>query len=576
MAEIFDPYLQWLGIRDPERPPNHYRLLGVAPFESDPEVLVNAADRQMSHVRTFQAGSHLSQSQKLLNELAAAKICLLNVEKKAAYDAQLRAEESQHVVMAPPTLPSSGIGTAPTVETSASAPTSVSPMASVSAGWMPEQFPMPESSPSEEVYSEESTSLWFPIVALSIIAMLLLSIILAVLNAHKTREQAAEETETTEAITPAVGPSATSNSKLKTESKPKPSTASEKPKSRASVPSTPPKGSKNGALPSDKSKDAKPKKAILTTTEPEPEAPAVQPPKPPEDPRHPVPNADAQAAALKEIRELLKDRYLNAKDREQKKKLAQLLAQQAAETRDNPAARYMLYSEARDMALTIGETNLLPSIFEALGNEFRLNSRELAIETLVKAAKKPRDAVANQALGRLAFEIAKSAENQEEYAQAKLLTDVARDMARKARDASTIKQTAALLKEIEQRKMLREGLVEAEKKLATDPDDAKANYAAARYYCLVKNHWSRGLPLLMKCSDASLRAAAKAEMEHEPSSPAEMVTLADLWSDTRKTAEESGRQLARTRALYWYHRALRDVSGLTRSKIERRLAELNE
>ncbi|MCH2183649.1 MAG: hypothetical protein MK108_16750, partial [Mariniblastus sp.] len=24
----FDPYLKWLGIRDDERPPNHYRLLG--------------------------------------------------------------------------------------------------------------------------------------------------------------------------------------------------------------------------------------------------------------------------------------------------------------------------------------------------------------------------------------------------------------------------------------------------------------------------------------------------------------------------------------------------------------------
>ena len=70
MADRFDPYLHWLGIRDPERPPNHYRLLGVAPFEDDPDVLSNAADRQMSHVRTFQAGRHSAESQKLLNELA--------------------------------------------------------------------------------------------------------------------------------------------------------------------------------------------------------------------------------------------------------------------------------------------------------------------------------------------------------------------------------------------------------------------------------------------------------------------------------------------------------------------------
>ena len=91
MSKPFDPYLQWLAIRDPQRPPNHYRLLGVAMYESDPHVLANAADRQMLYVRTFQTGKHSAQSQLLLNELSVAKVCLLNPEKKAAYDAELHA-----------------------------------------------------------------------------------------------------------------------------------------------------------------------------------------------------------------------------------------------------------------------------------------------------------------------------------------------------------------------------------------------------------------------------------------------------------------------------------------------------
>ncbi len=104
MADAFDPYLRWLGIRDPERPPNHYRLLGVTPFEEDADVLGNAADRQMSHVRTFQTGLHSAESQQLLNELAAAKICLLNAEKKTVYDAELRARPAREAV-APPSPP---------------------------------------------------------------------------------------------------------------------------------------------------------------------------------------------------------------------------------------------------------------------------------------------------------------------------------------------------------------------------------------------------------------------------------------------------------------------------------------
>jgi hypothetical protein len=92
MEDTFDPYLHWLAIRDPKRPPNHYRLLGIDPFESDPEVILNAADRQMTHIRRFQGGKHSVESQRLLNELASAKICLLDPAKKAVYDESLRAE----------------------------------------------------------------------------------------------------------------------------------------------------------------------------------------------------------------------------------------------------------------------------------------------------------------------------------------------------------------------------------------------------------------------------------------------------------------------------------------------------
>jgi formylglycine-generating enzyme required for sulfatase activity len=90
MAKAFDPYHVWLGIPPEEQPPNHYRLLGINLFEGDPEVIDNAADRQMVHLRSFQLSKYADLSQTLLNEVAAAKVCLLRPEKKAAYDQQLR------------------------------------------------------------------------------------------------------------------------------------------------------------------------------------------------------------------------------------------------------------------------------------------------------------------------------------------------------------------------------------------------------------------------------------------------------------------------------------------------------
>jgi hypothetical protein len=91
MSDLFNGYHVWLGIPLNEQPPNHYRLLGIALFETDLDVIDHAADRQMAHVRTFQSGRHGALSQQLLNELAGARLCLLDSHRKHDYDQQLRA-----------------------------------------------------------------------------------------------------------------------------------------------------------------------------------------------------------------------------------------------------------------------------------------------------------------------------------------------------------------------------------------------------------------------------------------------------------------------------------------------------
>ncbi len=90
MSKPFDPYYTWLGIRPEEQPPNHYRLLALQPFEDNLDTIEHAADARMAHLRTLQAGQHSAHCQQLLNEVAAAKICLLNPSRKAEYDNSLR------------------------------------------------------------------------------------------------------------------------------------------------------------------------------------------------------------------------------------------------------------------------------------------------------------------------------------------------------------------------------------------------------------------------------------------------------------------------------------------------------
>lgn len=105
MVGAFDPYHRWLGIPAQDQPADHYRLLGLVRYESDSDVIENAANQRMAHLRSFQTGRHAAESQKLLNEVAAARICLLHPEKKAAYDETLRQAEMPPVSVAAPPRP---------------------------------------------------------------------------------------------------------------------------------------------------------------------------------------------------------------------------------------------------------------------------------------------------------------------------------------------------------------------------------------------------------------------------------------------------------------------------------------
>ena len=118
MSEQFDPYHIWLGIAPKDQPPNHYRLLGIDLFESNPDVIISAAYQRMAHVKSFATGKNSVISQQILNELASAKVCLLTPQKKAAYDREL------HRAVQPPMPPSIDVPATP-----------VLPTAEAIAGW---------------------------------------------------------------------------------------------------------------------------------------------------------------------------------------------------------------------------------------------------------------------------------------------------------------------------------------------------------------------------------------------------------------------------------------------------------
>ena len=98
----FDPYHKWLGISPQHQPPNHYRLLSLDLYESDPEVIEAAVDRIVAFLQDVSNGPHAAESQLLLNEVSAARLRLLDDSQRAAYDAELQAALSSEAL--PPSV----------------------------------------------------------------------------------------------------------------------------------------------------------------------------------------------------------------------------------------------------------------------------------------------------------------------------------------------------------------------------------------------------------------------------------------------------------------------------------------
>jgi hypothetical protein len=88
-----DFYTQWLGIAPGPRPPDYYTLLGLERFCQDVEAIESATRARLTRLDEF--AMHPDRDtrdavQDMMNEVARARVCLVNPAKRMAYDQQLR------------------------------------------------------------------------------------------------------------------------------------------------------------------------------------------------------------------------------------------------------------------------------------------------------------------------------------------------------------------------------------------------------------------------------------------------------------------------------------------------------
>jgi len=614
MSQEFDPYYEWLGIPPKDRPPNHYRLLGIELFEANLDVIANAAEQRILLVRTFQLGRHSNESQRILNEIAVARIHLLNADKKAAYDDELRTRLTTPPTLLRPALadvvacPHCGRYVKPSVELAGQL---------VSCPFCSGQFQVPWGSEADWVAPAVSAERMpgqrpthgratrrrttkSPVVELVKIVLggigglaaayflLLFVFHIDMLGPSNPKPSRSRETARGSAV------QNTGQAESETNSKPTPG---EPVKSPTAAPDAAEADNIRDAAPvavKQEKPDAKwppvqfygPHAAPLVPEPNQPASPAAVPadpaagdhrPEPRETParRLPPPARGLQDAIAARVTEQFHPE--EAASPVAKTRLAKQLLDLADQSSDKQDERFVLLRTAAELSCDGCDVELMLQAVDGLAKEYDVPEPEVQghmLKRFLADGEKPErvmaflrncDAVISRATAAdkldLAVELADLAGGlcDRPVGSSQFREEILQRQTRVRRIGERFKQHQAALA-----------------RLAAAPDDADAHATAGRWLCLVKGNWDEGLPHLSQGSEPRLKKLAQQELSAANAAPDVLVALGDGWYEMVQSAEAEEQLPMLRRADDCYRRAAESSSGLAKAEIDGRRKEIGQ
>lgn len=587
MTRVFDPYHKWLGIPPEEQPPSHYRLLGLTDLESDPDVIQAAADQRMAHLRTYQTGQYADWSQRLLNEVATARICLLNPARKAAYDRQL--QETKRPAAQPPEP-------APPVQPFVIVVDEVGPKA------------------SSTLRARKHLPLGSLITGLVTLAgALILGLVYwnatppeeqvtvakpADVDTQPITEVAKRPTDEGAATKPLVrdtvetekhderpivatnGDAAASSNATRTEDAS--ATKPAQPRLFVKPDATPPETTGDDFW--DKS-DTTYSETQPNSSEPRANEPSstesdtslsdrTEPESMPSD-RVAVPTAAAQDEAMKLARDLYREEFSKSKTADEKLTLAKKLLAQAEASTSADAGTFVLLRLAKEIALQASNGETAFAAIDLMAERYRIDAVGMKAELLSAYAKKARAAPQHLSIAEQASRLLDEASAAGDYTLAVTLAKLTASEAALGRNKELVQWAKNNVQDLQKKVKLATGFETARRTLATQPDDPPANVLVGSYYAFLEERWEKALPCLAKGDDADLQSLAKRELESPTNTVEIQLALADAWWEAGQSAEGMKRLALLRHAVSWYARAQSDaLSGLNKIKVEKRMGEL--
>ena len=259
--------------------------------------------------------------------------------------------------------------------------------------------------------------------------------------------------------------------------------------------------------------------------------------------------------------------------RDNKVSLAKKLLQTGTESGSDPAAQFVLYEMARDLASQAGDVDVAIDAVDTMDKKFKTDGNKLRAQSIVAAAKSRAPPADRKRAIRRGIDLIDSMIGSEQYAEVGRFVMVLSPLTSRLRDRELVSQ---LKTRHERGQMLYNAHKTAQNalaKLKQNPDDADSATVLGKYLAFVKGDWQRGLVLLAAGSDEELQSLAK----HEIALPNEVTQQIELGEGWLRVSESSGDLFSETqkaRAGLWYRNVLKKLSGLNKLTIKKRIDEL--
>jgi WD40 repeat protein len=288
-------------------------------------------------------------------------------------------------------------------------------------------------------------------------------------------------------------------------------------------------------------------------------------------PRLQVPAQADLDKSLSRLRKAYADDYAKAAQSvPARRAFAETLRVEAASAKESPALYYATLKEAADIAVQAGDTELAYRTLDEIGGAFKVDPVELRISAVVAASKLALETDIVERIGEAALALLDQAIDSDAFAAGDRLAAAAQACAERAKNTGlsakaqrSAVQLAALKKEFETVKLSLD-------KLKSNPSDPDANLAVGKFLCLGKGSWDKGLSNLVLGSDATLKALAQRDKAN-PEKTADRLALGDSWWELAEKEEDPGQRNLQRRAVYWYSLAYADLTGINKTKVDKRL-----